>query len=32
MIQNNLNIDERIRFLLYRINNNLATVEEKNEY
>ncbi|WP_028873225.1 hypothetical protein [Psychroserpens burtonensis] len=32
MIQNNINIDNRIRFLLYRINNNLATIEEKNEY
>lgn len=32
MIGNNINIDNRIRFLLYRINNNLATLEEKNEY
>lgn len=32
MIQNTIHIDNRIRFLLYRINNNLATLEEKNEY
>jgi len=32
MIQNNINIDKKIKFLLYKINNKTATLSEKNEY
>ncbi len=32
MEQNTLNTDKRIKFLLYKIKNNNATKEERNEY
>ena len=32
MEQNTLNTDRRIKFLLYKIKNNNATKEERNEY
>lgn len=32
MVQNNINIDKQIKFLLYKINNKTATISEKKEY
>lgn len=32
MEQNTLNTDRKIKFLLYKIKNNTATIEERNEY